>query len=146
MMKHRATIWQFSFILLVLSVIVLTTSCKKDEPEEPPVVETLEVASVGLNSFNATGVILESGSSPVSQHGFCWATFGTPVFGTDSCILLGPAADTGEFSIKIEGLDDNTTYYVRAYAENDAGLSYGTEIAVITGKLENAPTVVPAKE
>lgn len=39
---------------------------------------------------------------------------------------------TGAFTESLTGLTQNTTYYVRAYAHNSAGYSYGSETSFIT--------------
>ena len=50
----------------------------------------------------------------------------------DSCIRLGPRIETGDFTSEIQGLDQNTTYYIRAYAVNGAGSAYGKGMVVTT--------------
>jgi 6-phosphogluconolactonase (cycloisomerase 2 family) len=51
------------------------------------------------------------------------------VMGDDSDInayTLGTPLTTGTFARNVTGLDPSTTYYVRAFAENDAGIGYST--------------------
>lgn len=135
-MKCRIKALLFHFTVLVMSIGVLISSCKKEEPDVLLQVETLEVKDVGTNEFTAYGVILGIGSSPVIQHGFCWSTSETPSLETDTSNRLGSLHDPREFSTTIGGLSQNTSYYVRAYAMNNAGVAYGKEIAIVTEKLQ----------
>lgn len=51
----------------------------------------------------------------------------------------GPISTTGAFTAVISGLTANTTYKARAYAANEAGARYGTEVSFTTTAA--APTV-----
>ena len=51
---------------------------------------------------------------------------------TDDCTDEGIANATGSFTTDINGLTENTTYYVRAYATNTQGTSYGNEVSFTT--------------
>lgn len=48
---------------------------------------------------------------------------------------------TGAFSLSLTGLSANTTYYVRAYAKNSEGYSYGGEVSFTTDSV--ADTAIP---
>ena len=50
---------------------------------------------------------------------------------------------TGEFISYLADLTSSTTYYVRAYAINSAGISYGEQLSFTTSDCpETLPTVV----
>jgi len=49
----------------------------------------------------------------------------------------------GTFTSSLEGLDDNTMYYVRAYATNSAGTGYGDEVTFTTLQPLNRTWNVP---
>jgi hypothetical protein len=53
---------------------------------------------------------------------------------------LGPVPKRA-LSPAIQGLDRNTTYYIRAYAVNQEGSAYGKELAVKTDKTLTVPLV-----
>jgi hypothetical protein len=53
---------------------------------------------------------------------------------SDNCIHIGQG--TGSFSDIVDGLSEETTYYVRAYAINSIGVAYGQE--------ENFTTISPS--
>ena len=125
--------------LFLLGLPWLILSCEKEELR--PVVETAGVSDIGLSSFTAVGTLVRAGDQGVSQHGFCWSMSPAPALEGDSCIMLGPRLETGDFTSEISGLEMNTTYYVRAYAVNGAGSAYGNEIVVITDRILTVPLV-----
>ena len=129
-----ACIWLF-----LPGLLWLMFSCEKEDL--PPVVETTGVSDIGLSSFTAQGTLVEAGDEGVSQHGFCWSKAPAPVMEGDSCIRLGPRIETGDFTSEIQGLDQNTIYYIRAYAVNGAGNAYGKEMVVTTDRTLTVPRV-----
>ena len=58
---------------------------------------------------------------------------------SDSHFISG--SGTGSFTCEITGLEASTDYYVRAYAINSKGTSYGSEIGFTTLQAESLPTV-----
>jgi len=119
--------------------ILLIFSCERENL--PPVVETTGVSDIGLTSLVARGSLVEAGNGGVSQHGFCWSVTPAPDLEKDSCSRLGPRSESGDFTSIIQGLDQNTTYYIRAYAVNEAGSAYGKEVAVKTDRILTVPYV-----
>ena len=117
----------------------LMLSCEKEALL--PVVETTGVIDIGLSSFTAQGTLVQTGDEGINQHGFCWSTAPGPDLEEDSCNLLGPRTETGAFTSKIQGLDRNTTYYIRAYAVNQMGSAYGKEMVVQTDRTFTVPLV-----
>ncbi|UCH14356.1 MAG: fibrobacter succinogenes major paralogous domain-containing protein [Bacteroidales bacterium] len=86
-----------------------------------------------------------SGASSVTQHGHCWSgETATPTVGDDSKSSLGPRDSTGSFESNLVGLSENTLYYVRAYATNEAGTAYGDTISFTTEKSIYLPSVTTA--
>jgi uncharacterized protein (TIGR02145 family) len=63
------------------------------------------------------------------SRGVCWSTGNTPTI-ADSKTTDGTGP--GTFLSLITGLTDGTTYYVRAYATNDAGTGYGNTFSFAT--------------
>jgi len=97
----------------------------------PPIVSTQDVDDIGRNNATANGTILDIGSPDPVQHGFCWNTTGMPDLG-DYITEQGEVNETGPFSFVITELLPDRIYYVRAYATNTAGISYGSEVSFRT--------------
>ncbi|MCF8146194.1 MAG: InlB B-repeat-containing protein [Deltaproteobacteria bacterium] len=93
-----------------------------------PAVTTEEVTGVGTATAIGNGTITDLGSPDPTAHGVCWNTSGNPNADDDDCTDEGLASTIGSFTSNITGLSAGTTYYVRAYATNTAGTSYGEQV------------------
>ena len=102
-----------------------------------PEVTTVEPTEIAITSAKTGGNVTSDGGSEVTAKGVCWSTSQNPTlsdsFSTDGIGL-------GEYLSIINGLTINTTYYVRAYATNEAGTAYGEEFSFTT--LCDLPTVI----
>ena len=87
-----------------------------------PVVTTASISSVTQTTAVSGGNITSDGGATVTARGVCWNTSGSPTTSDD---LTDDGGGTGSFTSNITELSSNTTYYVRAYATNSAGTSYG---------------------
>ena len=77
------------------------------------------------------GITVESDNgAKVTDRGICWAKTDNP---TVSDNKLSQDYGTGVLTILLSSLEEATTYYVRAYAENSAGIAYGETISFTTG-------------
>ena len=116
-----------------------------EEANYLPNVTTDSVTNITKNMASCFGTVSDEGGSIVTEHGFCWNTTGNPTL-SDSFVVLG--SDQNNFALNLIGLDSNTTYYVKAYATNSQGTSFGEEISFTTGfelqygqPCTNAPTL-----
>jgi hypothetical protein len=82
-----------------------------------------------MNSAISGGNITSDGGATVTSRGICWSVSPNPTI-TDDTTINGNG--TGTFSSNLIGLNANTTYYVRSYAVNSAGITYGNEISFTT--------------
>ena len=90
-----------------------------------PVINTQPISALTDASVVTGGEILFSGGVPISQHGVCWSTSPGPTI-ADSNSNDGSGA--GEFTSYLSELTPSTVYYLRAYATNGLGTSYGDEV------------------
>ncbi len=112
----------------LLTGMLLVISCIKDPTL--PAITTDEAREITINSAIVDGNVTEDGGAEVTVRGICWGTGSMPTL-DDSFKASGTGP--GEFSCTIEGLDPNTEYYARAFAENSIGIAFGNEIAFKTG-------------
>jgi hypothetical protein len=96
-----------------------------------PNITTKTMTDVTKNTASTGGIVTADGGSPITAKGVCWNTSPIPTL-ANSHTDEGPGA--GEFISNLTGLTPNTTYYVRAYATNDVGTSYGAEMVFTTLK------------
>lgn len=88
-----------------------------------PVVTTGTVESITAQSAVCTGIVELNGGSPITACGVCWSTTSNMPLVTDKHTTESPKA--GAMTCVVSGLTPNTTYYLRAYATNDNGTTYG---------------------
>lgn len=103
-----------------------------------PEVTTSPVSSISSTSAVTGGSVLSDGGSPVTQRGICWSTSSSPTFADNSS---SSGSGIGNFSSTITTLESNTTYYVRAFATNGVGTSYGNQISFTTTSNLSLPVV-----
>lgn len=94
-----------------------------------PTVSTGSVSSITTSSATGSGNVTSDGGSTVTERGICWSTHHEP---TISGTHIAAGEGTGEFTATMANLSTNTTYYVRAYATNGVGTSYGDEVEFTT--------------
>ncbi len=94
-----------------------------------PTVTTSVVANITSTTATCGGNVTNQGASNVTERGVCWSTSQNP---TVSNSHTTDGSGTGSFTSNITGLTPNTTYYVRAYAINSKGTSYGEQKSFTT--------------
>ena len=91
---------------------------------------TAEASQVTTSSAIVGGNITSSGGAEITERGVVWSIKSTPTV-DDNKVSSG--VGVGEFTITLNDLSIATTYYVRAYAINSVGVSYGNQISFTTG-------------
>lgn len=87
-------------------------------------VVTSAVFGITTHAANAGGNISSNGGAEVTDRGIFWGRSANPV-STGMKLALGTGS--GSFIVNIDTLKPASTYFVRAYAENSAGMAYGEE-------------------
>lgn len=100
-----------------------------------PTVVTNDVTDVTPNSAQCGGNVTANGGVAITSRGVCYSKTSNP---TISDLLVNGGTGTGPFTCSLTGLDENTTYYVRAYATNSVGTAYGIQKSL---KTNGGPTV-----
>lgn len=108
------------FILITLSALTLN-SCKKKPT--PPEVTTSGVFDITQTTATAGGNVTSDGGAEVTARGVCWSTSDNPSIANSSKTSDG--GGVGSFTSNVTGLTAQTPYFLRAYATNSEGTSYG---------------------
>ncbi len=114
--------------------------CIKNDINYPaePMVTTAAATNISQTAATSGGNVTSQGSSAVTVRGVCWSTSSAPtIAGSHTTDGTG----TGSFSSSITGLTANTPYFVRAYAKNSVGTTYGNEVTFTTPINLNSPTL-----
>jgi uncharacterized protein (TIGR02145 family) len=91
-------------------------------------VTTEIVTNVTKTTAACGGNVTSEGGTPVSARGVCWNTSSNPTIANSK---TSDGTGTGSFTSNLTGLITNALYYVRAYATNAGGTSYGNERSFI---------------
>jgi len=102
-----------------------------------PIITTTAISAVTPTSATSGGIVIYDGGYAVTDRGVCWNTTGTPTLTDNHTDHTTDGTGTGSYSSSITGLSISNTYYVRAYATNSIGTSYGSELVI----LYTSPTV-----
>lgn len=94
---------------------------------DKPTVDTDAVSDIIGTTATGNGEITATGGANATRRGVCWDTETAPTTGDSE------AHEDGDFGVEVfdismTGLSADTHYYVRAYATNSAGTSYGSEV------------------
>jgi len=103
-----------------------------------PTVTTTAISSIANTTAVTGGNVTADGGAAVTARGVCYSTTTTP---TTANSIVDGGTGTGTFTSNLSGLTAGTTYYVRAYATNSIGTSYGTQVSFTTTNVViTAPT------
>lgn len=95
-----------------------------------PTITTTTVSDIAASNAKSGGTIVSNGGDNITVSGVVWSTSTNPTIALTTKTTNGAA--TGSFTSTILGLAPETTYYVRAYATNSIGTSYGAEESFTT--------------
>lgn len=89
-----------------------------------PSVSTDSIKHPTQDGISAYGAVQFDGGTDITEQGFCWSLNENP---TTHDTKVNTMTGIGTYNYKISGLMPNKTYYLRAFASNIVGTSYGEE-------------------
>jgi len=108
-----------------------TSSVDRGYRTTGPTVTTQAVSAILEITATGNGNITDTGDDNATKRGVCWNTTGSPTVADNKSEETG-SFGTGAFTRAMTGLARGDRYYVRAYAYNSAGYSYGSEVEFYT--------------
>lgn len=94
-----------------------------------PTVSNTQVSEIGVSKATLSSAVTDNGKGKITDVGFCYSLNSNPTT-ADNKVSCGAA--TGTFGKTVTGLQQNTTYHVRAYATNEAGTAYSSDVTFTT--------------
>jgi len=94
-----------------------------------PTVTTTAISNITFDTALSGGEIVDNGGSEIIAKGICWSLTANPTV-DDSKTTNEVASEN--FVSTLSPLSTNTTYYVRAYAQNSKGIAYGASLSFTT--------------
>ena len=111
--------------LMWTEIFNFTTTDQQDKPT----VETVEATNITMTSATVEGNVTNDGGSAVTERGICYSIYENPTL-SDSVRLAGTGI--GRYYCEMTNLTNATTYYIRAFATNSEGTSFGDVITIRT--------------
>ncbi|MBK7854675.1 MAG: DUF1566 domain-containing protein [Bacteroidetes bacterium] len=94
-----------------------------------PTVTTIGISGIPQIAATGGGDVTSSGGTAVTARGIEYSL--SPTFNLSN-VTITSGSGTGNFTANLSNLSANTTYYVRAYATNSGGTSYGNVVSFST--------------
>lgn len=129
-----------SYLWIFVVSLVFGVSCKDsstDVDSDLPTVTTTSVSEVTSTGAMTGGNVTDGGTSTVLSRGVCLSTKSNPVIETD--FKTSDGNGNGSFTSALTNLTPSTKYFVRAYATNGSGTTYGQELSFTTLSGEITP-------
>ncbi|PKO97517.1 MAG: hypothetical protein CVU12_00605 [Bacteroidetes bacterium HGW-Bacteroidetes-7] len=104
--------------------LAVSIRCVKKTIQILPIILTQEPFEVIHNSAKTGGIVEESGSTSITEKGIVYDIAINPTIAKTKVIA---GSGMGDFQVTINGLAENTVYYLRCYAINSSGVTYGEE-------------------
>jgi uncharacterized protein (TIGR02145 family) len=108
-----------------------------------PEVTTSAISNISGSSAISGGNVINGGGGSITARGICWSTSPNPTIANSH---TADGTGTGVFSSTLSSLTPNTTYYVKAYATNNAGTAYGDETSFTTTNGHPSVSTIEATE
>jgi uncharacterized protein (TIGR02145 family) len=102
-----------------------------------PTVTTASTSNITQTTAVSGGEVTSSGNAAITARGVCWNTTGNPTI-ADSKTSNGTGTES--WVSELVELQANTTYYMRAYATNSEGTSYGDVVQFTTSSSSGGDT------
>jgi Leucine-rich repeat (LRR) protein len=95
-----------------------------------PTIQTNTATDIGLDVVTLSGNVKDLGRGELKERGIVVSKSPKPTI--EDLKFKSSITDLGEYKIVVTKLEVNTKYYVRAYAQNEAGIVYGDDINFTT--------------
>jgi hypothetical protein len=126
-MKTRIKTTNFKLATIILSVIMFANCTSSTKIA--PTLTTTAISAIAPGTATAGGAITTDGGATITEQGVCWSTTTSPTIANNK---VTDTSGSTTFTCSITGLSSSTVYYVRAYATNSEGTSYGNEVTFTT--------------
>lgn len=124
-------------IILFLSLLITIIGCENNDDSEitsasVSIETTNENAEKTYTTIKISGVVSSDGGGSIINRGVCWSTTANPTI-EDNMIT----ETSNEFSIVVNELFVNTTYYFRTFVTSEIETSYSEQQTINTLSLNN---------
>jgi gliding motility-associated-like protein len=129
-------LWELNFDNLIVGPAIASL----------PTVTTTAADLIGGTYASLGGNVTSDGGGTITDRGIVYSTSPSPAIGDGRGEQVAIGTGSGVFSQTVSGFSLSTTYYVRAYAINSAGTSYGSQITFTTTDGTGPITLLPSMD
>ncbi|MAL60770.1 MAG: hypothetical protein CMC14_12065 [Flavobacteriaceae bacterium] len=124
--------FNLSYCLIVIYFLII--GCHSDDIRELsiPILQTTKITDITETTASSGGLVLSDGGTSIINKGICWDIKSNPSI-THSTKTI-ESQESSLFNSMLSNLVPNQKYYVRAYATNSVGTSYGNEVSFFTNQ------------
>ncbi len=118
----------------IFGLVLILFACQVNEADAPEM-NTQDAQQIGATSVVMGGEIKEIGPVRPVNYGFFWDTQSDlSVVASANKLVLGAASGPKVYSIKLDNLSKNTTYYYRSFSANGdySKIYYGNTVSFKT--------------
>lgn len=101
-------------------------------------VSTTEISNIRSKFATLKAMVGDNGNGTLSETGFVYALNSNPTIDNGTKVALGKSS---QMQVRLSNLSAETTYYVRAYAQNERGIAYGSATSFTTLSAEEDGTI-----
>ena len=91
----------------------------------PPTIITNSISNIDSNQINIGGEIISNGGEEVINYGFVYSNVNSEPSLLDNIVVVGEQNHLGFFNTQISNLIPQTNYFIRSFATNSEGTSFG---------------------
>ena len=117
----------------------LLSGCNPNKTLKLPELMTLSVTEVTQTTAKSGGQIISNEGGMILAKGICWDVTSNP---TIDDFKTNDGTGDESFESKLMNLEAGRTYYLKAYAKNELGTSYGNEISFTTASSNNEGQII----
>ena len=100
-----------------------------------PVVGNAQITSLTETTAKVYSGVTGDGNSPIVSRGICYSKLKDPTINDSK--IADTVGGLGTFSCNLSGLSESTTYYLKGFATNSVGTSYGSNVLFATNQGNN---------
>lgn len=127
------TVRKMDNLVVTLAPVVVVTA---------PEVTTSTADNITTDGARCQGQVTNDGNGTTLTYGITYSAVDGFEGANGEAVPGGDMDGSGFYYANLTGLTDNTTYYYRAYATNEAGTTYGNQESFTTPVAIVAPTVI----
>jgi len=118
-------------------IVRYLTSSQSGDISTSPIVTTQAVNNITRTTATGNGNVVSDGGESITERGIVWNTSTNPTTANGKATSTGT---TGAYTASLSSLTSDTLYYVRSFATNSVGTSYGSNVTFTTASANITPT------